>query len=265
MTSCEKCGVSMAEAARFCTGCGLPVGSPTIGQGTQTATAVQVAPSAALVHLRRAVVLIGSLTEATDELREGVLQHEAEMDRRVESGSGSFVADMAGILVNGAKGKRNLGRNKSSLLSDIQLAHQELNQAASIDPDAMIRVEGEAIGIPNLRAGLLRINAVAEMTWGTSERARLLLVQSSELVEDAYTHYLLGSIYESEYEPKEALKHFERCLDLDPNGEESVSALREANRMRNYKKKFRGDWPLLVFLCCCYVVPGVLYWRKKYK
>lgn len=44
-----------------------------------------------------------------------------------------------------------------------------------------------------------------------------------------------------------------------------MSALREANAMRNYKKKFRGNWLLLVFLLFLYVIPGVVYFRKKYK
>jgi tetratricopeptide (TPR) repeat protein len=187
------------------------------------------------------------------------------MDQQVESGSGSFVADMAGIVVSGAKGKRSLGRDKSSVLSDIQLAHSELDQAAAVDPGVTLHVEGVDVGIPNLRAALFRINGVVEMTLGTAERAKQMLVQSSDLVEDSYTHFLLGSLYESEYKPQDALKQFERCLELDPNGENSVEALRAANAMRTYKKKFRGNWLLLVFLFCCYIVPGVIYWRKKYK
>ena len=265
MANCGTCGAPITGAARFCPKCGQPAGAPTIGQSTQTAAAVQAAPSAAQIHLKRAGDLIGRLADATEELKQRVLRHEAEMDQRVESDSGSFVADFAGILVSGAKGKRNLGRDKSSLLSDIQLAHSELDQAAAIDAGVTIPVDGTDVGIPNLRAGLFRINGFVEMIFGTSERAKQLLLQSSALVEDPYTHYLLGSVYESDYQPKEALKHFERCLELDPNGENSVSALRDANAMRNYKKKFRGNWLLLIFLFCCYIVPGVIYWRKKYK
>ena len=76
--------------------------------------------------------------------------------------------------------------------------------------------------------------------------------------------YGLGILHESDYQPKEALTHFERCLELDPAGEFSVSALREANAMRNYKKKFRGNWLLLVILSC-YIIPGIFYFKAKYK
>ena len=266
MTYCGKCGGPIVGAAHFCTKCGQPIGTPKGVQATQTAPgASTVDQSPAQVHLKRAGDLYGRLADATEELRERVLRHEAEMDQRVESDSGSFVADFAGVIVGGAKGTRGLGRDKSSILSDIQLAHSEIDQAAAIDPRVTIRVDGADVGIPNLRAGLFRINGAAEMIWGTPERARQMLVQSSEIMEDPYTHYLLGSIYEFKYQPKEALKHFERCLELDPNGENSVSALRDADAMRNYKKTFRGNWLLLIFLFCCYIVPGVLYWRKKYK
>lgn len=265
MATCGRCGAPIAESVRFCAKCGQPVSAPTIGQATQTAVAVEVVPSAAQVHLKRACDLLEHVEHATEELRHRVLRHDAEMDRRVESDSGSYMADMAGILLAGAKGKRNLGRDKTSLLSDIQLAHSELDKAAAIDSSVVISVKGVDVSIPLIRAGLFSVNGSAEMIWGTTEQARQMLTQSLGIMEDSNTHYLLGLVYESEYNPKEALQHFERCLDLDPNGGNSVSALQEANAMKNYKKKFRGNWILLIFLFCCYIVPGVIYWRVKCK
>jgi len=264
MASCSQCGVTNPEGSRFCADCGQPVGALTAVQSTQTAATVLTTPHAAQIHLKRAWDLIAQLSDSIGELRQRVLRHEAEMDRRVERDSGSFVADFAGVIAGRVKGERALGRDKSSLISDIQLAHGELDKAAAIDPETTIHVDGADVGVSNLRAALLRINGVVEMTWGKAEQARQLLIRSSALVEDPYTHFLLGSAYESEYQPKEALKHFERCLELDPNGEDSVSALQAANAMKNYKKRFRGNWGTF-FLLLLFWPAAIYYLIKNWK
>src|SRR5882724_7060515 len=105
------------------------------------------------------------------------------------------------------------------------------------------------------------------MIWGKSDGAKELFSQSVQIMEMPDSHYMLGLLYESEYKPAEALKHFERCLELDADGELSVPALREADAMRNYKKKFRGNWLLFIFLL--FVFPpglwGAIYFFAKRK
>ena len=76
---------------------------------------------------------------------------------------------------------------------------------------------------------------------------------------------MLGLLYESEYKPIEALRHFERCLELDPDGELSVPALREANAMRHYRKKFRGQWGLFFLMLVFFFPAAIVYFVVKYK
>ena len=104
-----------------------------------------------------------------------------------------------------------------------------------------------------------------ETIWGTAQRAKELFADAAETFDFPDPHYMLGLLYEDEYKPAEALSEFEKCLELDPAGELSVPALREANAMRNYKKKFRGNWLILIILLCCWIVPGVIYFKVKYK
>lgn len=117
-----------------------------------------------------------------------------------------------------------------------------------MDGNSAIEVDGNSFGVLNLRALVTYLNGQIEMLWGRSDQAKHLMNSSLQIVEFADAHYMLGLIHEDEYNPSEALKHFEKCLEIDPDGEFSVSALREANAMRNYKKKFRGNWLFLILL-----------------
>ena len=158
-----------------------------------------------------------------------------------------------------------MARDRSSLLGEVKLIQAELDKANAIDPAATILINGTQIGIPIMQAGLYSTEARIESIWGSNTRAKELLGKSINIMEDASDHYLLGLIYEEEYQPQDALRHFERCLELDPNGGDSTAALREANAMRNYKKKFRGSWILLIILFFFYIFPAVIYWIKRYK
>ena len=106
-----------------------------------------------------------------------------------------------------------------------------------------------------------------ELVWGKSDKAREFFTSSIQVADSAEARYMLGLILEDEYQPAEALKEFEKCLELDPAGELSVPALREANAMKNYRKKFRGSWPLFILLLFFPfpIVFGVLYFVAKRK
>lgn len=99
------------------------------------------------------------------------------------------------------------------------------------------------------------------MIWGKAKDAEPLLKKSLEFVDFADAHYMLGILCEDEGRPADALYHFEKCLEIDPNGNLSVPALREANAMRNYRKRFRGNWLVLLLLA---FVPPPFVWSIVY-
>lgn len=216
----------------------------------------------AQVHLKRAYDLISGVDNATKELEQRAMQHNALADQAVNAeGVGGWLTGMAATW----RSQGQLGRDKTALLDDLQLASQELDRAEAVDRGVVLESGNVSVNIPKLRALIAYCHGVIEIIWGTVEKAKELLQQSLQTLEFAQTHYMLGLLCESDYRPQDALKHFEKCLQLEPNGEFSISALREANAMRNYKKRFRGNWLLLVILVAFYIIPGVLYWRAKYK
>src|SRR5262249_20650457 len=116
-----------------------------------------------------------------------------------------------------------------------------------------------------LRSFIQLMRGQLEMIWGTSRGAIQFLQNSVQIVELPDAHYMLGLIYESEYRPAEALAHFERCLEIDPAGDLSVSALRELNAMKNYKKRFRGSWGTFAILFVFFFPLAFLYFFAKRK
>lgn len=222
----------------------------------------QGAAGSAEVHLKRAWGLIDGVSKATEELRQRVQQHEATLDQ-VESASG--VGGFLGGMVAGMRSAGQLRREKSSLVNDLQLASEELDRAAKLQPDAAIEIDKGTLGIPHMRAVILNLKGQVEMIWGTSQKAKDYFNQSLQIVEHSDPHYMLGLLYESDYNPQEALVHFEKCLELDPDGELSVCALREANAMRNYKKRFRGSWGTFGCLFLLFFPAAILYFILKRK
>lgn len=208
------------------------------------------------VHLKRAYGFIQEVDRATENFRQRAIAH----DTQVESDQ-PFLQGMVTTI----KGNQQLKQQKTSLVNDLQLANQEIDRAVSVDREATVQTADGTFSALQLRALITYMNGQIEMIWGKSEDAKRLLNSSLQVVELPDAHYMLGLLYESEYKPADALKHFERCLELDPGGELSVSALREANAMKNYKKKFRGNWLLLIVLTLFYIIPGVIYFWKKYK
>lgn len=212
--------------------------------------------NSAEIHLKRAYMFIEQVEKATESFRQSSIEHEAQVNNEDQP----FLQG----LVSNIRGDKRLDRQKSSMVSDLNLANQEIDQAIRIDSEATIEIPSGFLGATQLRAVSLCLSGSIEMIWGRSDEAKRLFNNSIQIDEAPDAHYMLGLLYESDYQPKEALTHFERCLELDPVGEFSVSALREANAMRNYRKKFRGNWLILIILLC-YIVPGVIYFKMKWK
>jgi tetratricopeptide (TPR) repeat protein len=209
------------------------------------------------VHLKRAYMFVEQVEKATESFHQSALAHDAQ----VQDDNQPFLQG----LVSLHQGDKRLGQQKAGLLNDLTLANQEIDLANRIDSEAMIEIDSVLLGATQLRAVSLYLNGSIEMIWGRSDEAKRLFNNALQVNDSADAHYMLGLLHESDYQPKEALTHFERCLELDPVGEFSVSAIREANAMRNYKKKFRGNWLLLIFLCFMYIIPGVIYYKVKCK
>jgi tetratricopeptide (TPR) repeat protein len=208
------------------------------------------------VHLKRAYGFIQEVERTTDDFRQRAISHGAQVDS-----DEPFLQGMAAAF----KGNRQLNQQKAALTNDLQLANQEIDHAVNLDSDASIDTKDGTFGALQLRAMIAYISGQLEMIWGRTEEAKRFFSNSLEMGEFPDAHYMLGLLYESEYKSAEALKHFERCLELDPAGELSVPALREASAMRSYKKKFRGSWILLVLLLFLWIIPGVVYFIWKYK
>lgn len=216
----------------------------------------QTAQPSADVHLKRAYGFIQEVERTTEDFRQRAIAHGAEVDT-----DQPFLRGMASTI----KGNRQLNQQKASLANDLQLASQEIDRAVNLDVDAKIDTKDGIFGALQLRALITYMSGQLEMIWGRSEDAKHFFNGSLEIVEFPDAHYMLGLLHESDYQPAEALRHFERCLELDPAGELSVSALREASAMRKYKKKFRGSWLMLIILLFLWIVPGVVYFIWKYK
>ncbi len=131
--------------------------------------------------------------------------------------------------------------------------------------DAVLRVDSVDFGVQAFRAMILYLSGQIEMIWGNSQTAKAIFFQALQVSELPEPHYMLGLLYEDEYNSVEALKHFDICLALDPGGELSVSALRESNAMRNYKKGFRGSWGAFFLMLIFFFPAAIVYFFVKYK
>ncbi|MGH9498162.1 MAG: hypothetical protein ACRD3L_03390 [Terriglobales bacterium] len=251
---CSKCGSPVEITAKYCGGCGNPLTPSQECLSEQDPTSVR--DGKAEVHLKRAWGLMSEVEKATESLRERAIQHEAQIEQ-----DQPFVAG----IVSSFRSAGKLKREKSSLVSDLQLATSEVDKAATLNPDALVRVNSADFSIVGVRGMILYLSGQIEMIWGTSQRAKDIWFHSIQTSEFADPHYMLGVLFESEYNPTEALKHFERCLELDPDGELSVPALREANAMRNYKKRFRGSWGLFFLMLLFFFPAAIVYFVVKCK
>jgi tetratricopeptide (TPR) repeat protein len=208
------------------------------------------------VHLRRAYKFIQQVEAATQEFRESAIAHNTEIERDQPFLQGMF---------NAFRNSRRLKESKANLLNDLQLAEEEINRAVAIDVEALIDTPDGRLGGIQLRAYVLLLRGQLEMIWGSPDNALNLLNNANQLVELPDTHYMMGLLLESKYLPVDALRHFEKCLELDPDGEMSVPALREANAMRNYRKSFRGSWGVFLLLFVVFFPFAFIYFFVKRK
>ncbi len=208
------------------------------------------------VHLKRAYGFLEEVEGATEEFRQQAISYSNEMET-----DQPFLQGM----ISARRGSKQLQQRKGSLINDLQLADQEIDRAVRLDNEVSIETKHGSINAVVMRSLIAFMNGQLEMIWGNSERAQQLFNTSIQILELPDAHYMLGLLYESEYKPTEALRHFERCLELDPAGTFSVSALREANAMKNYTRRFRGSWGIF-FLLLLFFFPGAfLYFFMKRK
>lgn len=215
-----------------------------------------MAATTADVHLKRAYGFLQEVEKATEEFRRRAIEYDAQLEA-----DEPFLQGMVGSF----RGAKQLKQQKASLVGDLQLAAQEVEKAAVLDQNATIVTPDGSLGITLIRAMIAFMHGQVEMIYGTGDNAKLFFNNCLQIAELPDAHYMFGLLYESEYKPAEALRHFERYLELDPNGELSVSALREANAMKNYKVRFRGSWGtfLILFLFCFPAAPIYFFVQRK--
>jgi tetratricopeptide (TPR) repeat protein len=206
------------------------------------------------LHLKRAFGFVQEVEKATEEFRSSAIAHDAQIESNEPFLQG---------MISTFQGSRQLAQQKAALASDLQLAEQEVNRAAALDTNAEIDTRLGSLGVLQLRAWIMYCRGQIEMIWGKGDVAIQLFNNCIQIVEFAEPHYMLGLVYESKYMPAPALWHFERCLELDPAGELSVPALREANAMRNYKKRFRGNWGTFCLLLFIWPAAIVYFFAKR--
>src|ERR1700674_4055179 len=210
----------------------------------------------AVVHLKRSYDLGKVVESKTENLRSRAASHDANLDA-----DQPFLQ----IMWTGIAGKRKLGADKAELVRDLELATSEMEKAVSLDPAVSIETEDGPFNGTNLRAAIWLLYGQIEMCWGTLQMARQHLEYSLKVFELPETEFMLGAVCESQFQPTPAIQYYERYLELAPNGEFSVAALRAAHNLRNYRKRFRGDWTLLILsLVLCFPI-AIIYFILKYK
>jgi tetratricopeptide (TPR) repeat protein len=212
--------------------------------------------NAPLVHLKRAYSFIKEVEESTEELRQAALRYQASVND-----DEPFVAGMLSTI----KGGRRLAADKAKIVSDLQLALSELDAAEAQDADQEIATPDGTFQAKHLRALAYLQQGLVEALHGTSDQARQYLWQSIQIFETADANYWMAVLYEGDYDPANALRFYERYLELDPDGEHSTAAFRSANEMRNYKRRFRGDWGIFGCLFLAFFPAAIIYYFVKRK
>lgn len=206
------------------------------------------------IHLQRGLGFLKEVERATDDFRHNLIENQKKT-----TSTEPFLAN----IVNSIRSSKALAQEKDSLWTDLGLAEQEIDRAAAIDHTAQIQTDRGILNPLVMRSMIWYMKGQIEMICGSSDTAIQFFNNSIQIVESPVPHYMLGIVYESKYIPVLALQHFEKCLELDPAGELSVSALREANAMRNYKKRFRGSWGIFLFLLPIWPVAIIYFFVKR--
>jgi tetratricopeptide (TPR) repeat protein len=207
-------------------------------------------------HLKRAYGLIQAVESSTEDLRQAALRHQASTND-----SEPFVASMFTTI----KGGRRLAADKAKIMADLELALSEIAAAEAGSPDQEIATPEGTFQAKHLRALAYLEQGLVEALHGTSDQARQHLWKSIQTFETADANYWTGVLYEEDYDAPHALQFYERCLEIDPDGEHSVASLRSANAMRNYKPRFRGDWGLLGGMVLFFFPAAIVYFFAKRK
>lgn len=207
------------------------------------------------VHLKRAWGLLQDVDKNFESLRQHLVEHDAAIDQMGSAG------DFFGSFVN----LRRLKKEKSELVSDIELAAQEIARCASMDSQSTIEIDGGVIGVPQAMAAVYNMRGQVESTWGSADKAKHYFLESAKIAETPFSYFMLGFIHETQYKPTQAIEYYEKCLAVDPDGELSVPALRSSNKLKKYSKKFRGSWGVFLLLLIFFFPAAILYFALKWK
>jgi len=194
--------------------------------------------------------------DSTENLRQAAIRYQASVND-----DEPFVSGMLSTI----KGGRQLAADKARITADLQLALSELAAAEAGDPNRELVTPEGTFQAKHLKALAFLQQGLVESLHGTTSQALQHLSLSIQTFETADANYWIAALYESSYDAPHALQFYERYLQLEPNGELSVAALRSANEMRNYKPRFRGDWSLFGCFVLFFFPAAIAYYFIKRK
>jgi tetratricopeptide (TPR) repeat protein len=213
------------------------------------------APLSGNIYLTRAYGFITEAEKSIAQVRACAVAHDpqAKSDPPLE------------WLIEGLRGLAQYDK----LPNDLGLASQQIEQASATDSNAYIATSEGTLNAAHLRSRIFIVWGQLSLIGRNMDFAKHYLNSSIPIAEFSYAHYLLGLLYECQYDFADALRHFERCLEVEPIGDLSLPALREANAMRialkNYRKSFRGSWETFWWLLVLCWPAAVVYFIKKRK
>lgn len=187
-----------------------------------------MAEATAESHLIRAFRLIDEAS--------GRIQEFAQQMTTLQTSDHSDMGFLRGMAAT-ARESAATGAMKSKLDTDLRLAESEITAAEALDAEASVQIQGRIFALSSLRAALFGTRGIIEYINGKKPYARQCLEYAAGLEDTAAIQFWLGLLAKDEKDSQRALQHFERSLALDPNGEMSIPALREADEAR---KRLQG-------------------------
>ncbi len=210
------------------------------------------------VCLKRAFIIL----RGVEKDLEGWRAHLRTMAQSIEETPGFGEA-----MIKGIAGRFSARREKGELSTNLDLASRELETASRLDRDSctVLEVEEGRFNREVLEAMVDVFRGDLEFTSRNIQGAIRYYEESAGKIELPDTFFNLGAAYECEFQPAKALEAFEKCMRLEPDTELAVEALRRIERLRNYRKRFRGSWLVLYILIGLFFPAAPFYYWSKLK